>query len=197
MSYEAMYLTRRLKDLQSDAPDADLDWEAAIAFVNSLQNEDGGFIYKPGESKAGAVTNEAGEVTFRSYGSMTYAGLLSLIYADMDREDPRVRSAVDWAVAHWTLEENPGMGQEGLYYFYNVLTKALAAYGQDVLHTADGETLAWRPAVVRRLVSLQRIDEQGRGFWQNPEGRWWEQDPVLVTAYSLIALQIAMGTESR
>lgn len=195
LGYEAMALTRRLKDLQGDSPQADLDWEAAIAFVESLQNEDGGFFYKPGESKAGAATNTVGEVAFRSYGSMTYAGLLSLIYAEVDRDDPRVQSAVDWAVAHWTLEENPGMGQEGLYYFYNVLTKALAAHGRDVLSTADGSTLAWRPAIVERLLSLQRIDEQGRGYWQNLEGRWWEQDPVLVTAYALIALQVALGPE--
>lgn len=196
VGYEAMYLTRRLKDLQSGAPEAELDWDAAISFVSSLQNDDGGFIYRPGESKAGSVTNEAGEVTFRSYGSMTYAGLLSLIYADVDRDDPRVRSAADWAAAHWSLEENPGVGQEGLYYFYNVLAKALAAYGQDVLQTSDGASIAWRPALVRKLVSLQRIDEKGLGHWQNPEGRWFEQDPVLVTSYSLIALQIALGAEN-
>ncbi len=193
ISYEAMQLTRNLKDLEKSENAADLDWEAAEKFVSSLQNDDGGFIYKPGQSMAGAETNETGEVRFRSYGSMTYAGLLSLIYANIDKEDARVKSAFDWASRHWTLEENPGMGSEGLFYFYNVLSKALSAYGQDIIETETGTRINWREAMIQKLISLQKTDSAGNGYWENPEGRWWEQDKVLVSAYSLIALQLALG----
>lgn len=193
ISYEAMRLTQNLKDLEGKNDAADLDWEAAEKFVTSLVNHDGGFIYKPGQSMAGAETNETGEVRFRSYGSMTYAGLLSLIYAHVDKEDPRIQSAFEWSVNHWTLDENPGMGSEGLYYFYNVLTKSLSAYGQDTFETESGVRINWREAIIQKLISLQQTDDAGNGYWQNPEGRWWEQDKVLVSAYSLIALQLALG----
>jgi squalene-hopene/tetraprenyl-beta-curcumene cyclase len=194
VAYEAMKLTEQLEDLRKTTGDTDLDWDAAIAFASGLQNRDGGFIYAPGESKAGSVTNEQGEVRFRAYGSMTYAGLLSLIYAEVDRDDPRIKSAFDWATNHWSLEENPGMGSQGLYYFYNVLAKGLAVYGEEVFKTHSGKNIHWREDLIRKLVGLQRIDAKtGAGYWVNEEGRWWEQDPVLVTSYALIALEIASG----
>lgn len=193
VGYEAMALTRQLQDLRNSTGDTDLDWDAAIAFTSSIQNEDGGFIYAPGESKAGSITNAQGEVRFRSYGSMTYAGLLSLIYAEVDRDDPRIKSAFDWAVHHWSLEENPGMGAQGLFYFYNVLAKGLAVYGADVLKTETGKEIHWREELIRKLVGLQRIDPKtGDGYWVNEDGRWWEQDPVLVTSYALLALEMAL-----
>ncbi len=193
MAFEAMRLTEGPTDDDLEVR-VDLDWDAAIAFVEQLQNPDGGFIYKPGHSMAGAETNEVGEVTFRSYGSMTYAGLLSLIYADVHREDPRVQSAFDWSRRHWSLEENPGMGAQGLFYFYNVLSKALAAYGHTTFETEDGQIVNWRSALIQTLLNHQRIDpETGAGYWVNDAGRWFEADPVLVTSYSLIALQLALG----
>lgn len=202
VAYEAMRLTENIEDLRkSGDPRADLDWKAAQEFLDKIQqkpsatNDDnaGGFAYHPSESKAGTYTNEAGEIRFRSYGSMTYAGLLSLIYAEVGKEDGRVQSAFDWATKHWTLEENPGMGAEGLYYFYNVLSKALAACGQDALTLKDGSRINWRNELIRKLVGLQKIDPKtGNGYWVNESGRWWEADPVLVTSYSLLALEVAL-----
>lgn len=202
MAYEAMRLTENVEDLRADqGQHADLDWKAAEEFLAKIQNKAegtnddnaGGFAYHPGESKAGTLTNQQGEIRFRSYGSMTYAGLLSLIYAEVGKDDPRIQSALDWAEKHWTLDENPGMGSEGLFYFYNVLSKALAAYGKDQIHTADGQVLNWRAELIRKLVGLQKIDPKtGQGYWVNESGRWWEADPVLVTSYSLLALEIAL-----
>lgn len=210
IAYEAMRLTERVEDLRrSGEARADLDWDAALRFIQRIQNRPesndqpwaddspenyGGFIYRPDDSHAGAVTNAEGKIRFRSYGSMTYAGLLSFIYAKVDRDDPRVRSAFDWAVRHWSLEENPGMGKQGLYFFYNVLSKALSVYGQNQLVLTDGRTINWRNELIRKLLSLQKIEpETGHGYWVNDEGRWWENDPVLVTAYSMLALQAALG----
>lgn len=201
IAYEAMRLTQEADAAKkSGDKKSDLNWKAAQEFLGKIQNKGstnddnaGGFAYHPSESKAGTYTNEAGEVRFRSYGSMTYAGLLSLIYAEVGKNDPRVQSAFDWSTHHFSLAENPGMGQEGLYYFYNVLAKALAAYGQTEITLSDGRKVNWREELIRKLVGLQQIDPKtGEGFWVNPSGRWWESDPVLVTAYSIIALEIAL-----
>lgn len=208
IAYEAMRLTERVEELrrQGEAR-VDLNWEAARRFIERVQNrpesndqpwasddpaEYGGFAYKPDSSMAGSYTNEAGQVRLRSYGSMTYAGLLSFIYAEVDKNDPRVQSAFDWALKYWTLDENPGMGQQGLYYYFQTLAKALAVMNQDVLRLADERQINWREELIRKLVSLQRIDADGAGFWKNDEGRWWEADPVLVTSYCLLALDLAL-----
>ena len=206
IAYEAMRLTENVEDFRKDGEKkADLDWKAAQAFVSRIQNrpesnpaswatdapnEHGGFAYHPEESKAGTFTNAEGVVKFHSYGSMTYAGLLSFIYAEVDKTDPRVTSAFSWATKHWSLEENPGMGKQGLYYFYNVLSKGLAAFGKESF-TAKEKELHWREVIIKKLISLQKIDANGKGYWSNENSRWFEADPVLVTSYTLIALHIA------
>ena len=202
MAYEAMRLTQDVEDLRAAGEaKADLDWQAAQEFLAQVQNlkgvntnaymsadadNQGGFAYSPGAGAA--ITNADGTVTLRSYGSMTYAGLLALIYAQVDAQDVRVQSAKDWACRHWTLDENPGMGPEGLYYFFNVLTKCLKAAGDNTLTLPDGRTVAWREEVVRKLLALQKPE----GFWGNENNRWWEADPNLVTAYTLLALAAAL-----
>ena len=120
------------------------------------------------------------------------AGILSLIYAEVDRNDPRVQSAFDWSMKHWSLEENPGMGPQGLYYFYHIMTKCLAAFGRDVIPVRNAAPLAWRKAMLEKLITLQKIEEgAGTGYWLNDNNRWMESDPILVTAYTLIALDVA------
>lgn len=208
IAMEGMALTEGAEDFRTEGKRAEIDKQAAEDFITRIQNRKesndadwvsddpenaGGFAYHPEESKAGTLTAEDGTIHFRSFGSMTYAGLLSLIYADVDRSDPRIKSAIDWSVRYWNLEENPGMGAQGLYYFYNVLSKALAVYGQNPLPREDGTSINWRQELIKKLVSLQKIDENGNGYWVNEENRFWESDPVLVTGYTLIALQVALG----
>jgi squalene-hopene/tetraprenyl-beta-curcumene cyclase len=129
-------------------------------------------------------------ITLRRYGSMTYAGLLAMIYANISPEDVRVRSALDWCMKHWSLDENPGMGKDGLYFFYNVLARALDAADVDYIRLENGTDLDWREALANKLLSLQKIDSRGRGYWQNTDTRYWENDPVLATVYSILALQL-------
>ena len=209
IAYEAMRLTQGVEDLRADGERVDLDWQAAVQFVQRIQNlpefnplpwvsdapaDLGGFAYHPNETRAGTYADEEGVVRFRSHGSMTYAGLLSFIYAEVDRRDPRVQAAADWAIRHWTLEENPGAGQEGLFYYYNVLTKGLAVFGQHEFIRESGQPLNWRQEVIEQILTTQRVEEaSGMGYWLNDNGRYWENDPVLVTAYTLIALQLALG----
>ena len=116
-----------------------------------------------------------------------WAALLSLLCTGIDKADPRVQSALNGITGHWTLDEVPGLGQDNLYYFYIVLAKALALYGQDVLTLPDGRPINWRTELVGKLINLQKTDPKtGNGFWG-------DNDPVLATTYSLLALEIALN----
>ena len=42
----------------------------------------------------------------------------------------------------------------------------------------------WRSDLVTKLASMQKAD----GSWTNEHDRWYEGDPNLVTAYSLLAI---------
>ncbi|QDU40524.1 hypothetical protein Mal4_48820 [Maioricimonas rarisocia] len=179
--------------------------QKALIFVSRCQNlesehnttpfaskiDDGGFYYTPaagGTSQAG--TNPDGGL--RSYASMTYAGLKSMIYAGLTEDDERVQAAREWIGRHYTLEENPGMGQQGLFYYYHTFAKTLSVLGEDVLVDEDGTRHDWRAELTDRLVSTQ----QDNGSWVNPTDRWYEGDPNLVTAYALLALAYCDPPES-
>jgi squalene-hopene/tetraprenyl-beta-curcumene cyclase len=147
------------------------------------KNPDGGFYYtcaNGGESKAGETPNGG----LRSYASMTYAGLKSMIYAGVDRDDPRVKAAYDWIRKHYDLEVNPGIGKQGLYYYYQVMAKALDAMQLETLVEENGTSHPWRA----ELIDLLAEKQQPEGYWVNDETRWLEGDANLVTGYVLLAL---------
>jgi squalene-hopene/tetraprenyl-beta-curcumene cyclase len=198
---EAIYHSRHLVVDKNLAEARDLNWAAAIQFLQNCQNltaynkqpwasddpqNKGGFVYYPGHSMAGSVTNASGRVALRSYGSISYGGMLSYIYANLKREDPRVTAVFDWLRANYTLEENPGMGPQGLYYYLHTMTKALTAYGVEELELKDGRKLNWRKEVAMKLLNLQQRD----GSWSNDNARWWEKDPALVTSYAVLSLEM-------
>ncbi|HOK04113.1 MAG TPA: terpene cyclase/mutase family protein [Victivallales bacterium] len=207
---EALYLTEFLdkepysKD-PKDAEKSKLAWKNAVLFLSRLQNlpesndqvwvvkdkndpNYGGFVYKPDESKASLKFED--KKTLRSYGSMTYAGLKSMIYAKLSKDDPRVQAAVEWAAKNYTLDENPGMGPEGHFYYLNVFAKAHSVLGEDIIKTDKGEVHNWRVDLVKKLLELQK----GDGSWKNDKhGRWMESIPELVTAYSLLAMEAALA----
>jgi squalene-hopene/tetraprenyl-beta-curcumene cyclase len=120
----------------------------------------------------------------RSYGSMTYAGLKSMIYCGAKPDDPRVKAAVTWAKKHYTLDENPGMADAGLYYYYQLFAKALSAMNQPTIVDESGKSHDWRNELVTAIISRQQPD----GSWVNKNARWMEGDPNLVTGYALLAL---------
>lgn len=220
LAYEAMRLTESVEDQRKEEKRVDLDWEAAQKFLERVQNdsdintnstwaadeapEKGGFAYHPEQTRAGSTTNSTGAVKFRSMPGMTYAGMLSYIYADVDRADPRVKAAHHWIAENWNLNvgtRDPkkvaeNRAGEGLFYMYNVMSKGLSAYGNDVIVPPEGQPFSWRIALSERLIGLQKIDTTGKGYWINPVSRYWEGDPILVTAYSLIALENALAAES-
>lgn len=149
----------------------------------AAKNPDGGFYYTPaaGGSSMAGTTPDGG---LRSYGSMTYAGLKSMIYAGVSPDDPRVKAAVKWIGMHYDLTSNPGMGDAGLYYYYHTFAKALDAMKYDVFVDQQGAKHDWRAELRAELEHRQLPD----GSWVNEADRWMEGDPSLVTGYALLAL---------
>jgi squalene-hopene/tetraprenyl-beta-curcumene cyclase len=157
----------------------------------------GGAVYRPAESPDKTAAGEPVDISkkgkrgltgWRSYGSMTYQMFKGFIYAGLKKEDPGVSGALDWIGNNWTLEENPGIGDEGQYYYYRVFARAHRAFGEKLVAGHD-----WATELGDKLVRLQKAD----GSWANPNGRWMEDDPALATAYALEALSIAIEETGR
>ena len=186
-------------------------FQKALAFLSRTQNleatngaswagNDGGFVYTcanggesmaseyAGEGRYGEKLPEGTARSLRSYGSMTYAGFKSLLYAGLSPDDERVRAAFDWIRRHWTLDENPGLGEQGLYYYYHAMARALRVAQQDRVADVEGRVHNWREELVEALVARQRAD----GRWENRADRWLEGEAVLSTAYAVLALEEAL-----
>lgn len=195
-----VFMLEALRETGLPADDPAL--QKALVFVSRCQNldsefndqpwaekvDDGGFIYTAANGGS-SVAGEAPGGGLRSYGSMTYAGFKSLVYAGLTADDPRVEAALDYIKAHYTVEENPGLGQQGLYYYYQAFAKALAAIDEPTLTDASGTEHDWRADLIAALAERQGP----RGEWVNPADRFLEGDPNLVTGYALIALAATRG----
>jgi squalene-hopene/tetraprenyl-beta-curcumene cyclase len=120
----------------------------------------------------------------RSYAGMTYAGLKSMIHAGLTQDDPRVKAALEYIRNHYTLDENPGQGQRGLYYYYQTFAKAMALLGKPAMVDANGMEHNWRAELLAALAKRQ----QPNGSWVNRDDRFMEGDPNIVTAFGLLAL---------
>ena len=192
-------------------------FERALVFIQRTQmheavndmpyargSRQGGFIYSTsensqtigtGQSFAGVIEETLDDGTvisrLRAYGSMTYAGFKSYVYARLDRDDPRVLAAMDWITSNYTLQENPGVGSSGLYYYFVTFARALDARGQEELtiYTDEGEEPHdWANDLIDRLAELQNED----GSFKSVDDKWMENDPVLITAYGLLSLEHAV-----
>jgi len=179
-------------------PSTDPAVQNALTFISRCQNlesehnttpfatkvNDGGFYYTPaagGTSQSGLTDNGG----LRSYASMTYAGLKSMIYAGLEPDDQRVKAAKTWIREFYSLDENPGLGQQGLYYYYHTFAKTLSVLKVDEFEEADGTKHDWRSELASHLFASQ----EKNGSWVNKTDRWYEGDPNLVTAYGLLALK--------
>lgn len=151
---------------------------------------DGGFYYTPaagGNSQAGTTENGG----LRSYGSMTYAGLKSMVFAGLTPDDKRVHAALDWIKKHYTVQENPGLGSQGLFYYFHVFSKALSTMKLDQLTDDRGVQHDWRKDLAEHLMSIQ----QQNGSWLNKNDRWYEGDPNMATAFALMSLRYCDPTQ--
>ena len=151
---------------------------------------DGGFIYTAGSvgrgegskaARGGAnPPSTAGDNGLRSYAGMTYSGLKSMIYAQDHTRRPSPKAAIHYIKNHYTLEENPGQGQRGLYYYYQTFAKAMALLGSPTIMDNTGKEHNWRDDLVAALAKRQ----DANGSWVNRDDRFMEGDPNIVTSYA-------------
>ncbi|MCM8526472.1 MAG: terpene cyclase/mutase family protein [Lentisphaeraceae bacterium] len=211
MALEALYVTRDIEKEGAAARDIKTTLESfkmADEFLSRCQalpgtndqkwaksangDDIGGFIYSPDRVK---VEKDGTKSDHKVYGSMTYAGLKSMIYAGymkddkLNKEDPRVKAAVDWASKNYSVDKNPGVGTSGLFYYLQTFSKALQAYGSDSIKDGKGKEHFWRKDVLEKLISLQ----QAEGYWVNENGRWMENVPEMVTAFALSTVNEALA----
>lgn len=153
---------------------------------NALKDPDGGFFYSvAGEGSSAAGKSDEGAL--RSYGAMTYTGLKSMIYAGLKADDKRVQAATKWLKKNYSVEQNPGMGQAGVYYYYNTFAKALDTLGGDTFEDEKGVKHNWREELIAELAKRQAEN----GSWSNTDKRWMEGDANLSTGFALLALSYA------
>jgi len=205
--------TQMMLDAMHDAGVSQDDpaMQRALAFVARTQNRkasnpaswaqdgsgDGGFVYSPANGGESFASDAAGEGRYgekmatrslRSYGSMTYAGFKSMLYAGLSKDDPRVKDALAWISRHYTFEENPGLGQQGYYYYIHAMSRALHA--SRLATVTDHASVAhdWRSELIDALAARQRDD----GSWKNGTERWEESNEQLATIYAVLALEEAL-----
>jgi squalene-hopene/tetraprenyl-beta-curcumene cyclase len=155
----------------------------------AAKNNDGSFIYTGANGGENRRTDGEGRMTdMGGYGSMTYAGIKSMIYCGVGKDDPRMKKALEWIAKNYTLEMNPGMpeanSQRGLYYYYHTFAKCMDALGDDTFTDAKGVKHDWRADLQAAIIKRQKPD----GSWTNGTVNWMEGDANLDTGYTLMAL---------
>lgn len=185
----------------SGASKADPAFQRALSFLSRSQNlpgefndldyakkagdeDKGGFVYNVAAANDTKSDKRSATGGLRSEGGMTYSGLKSFLYAGVSKDDPRVKAAIGWIRRHYTLKENPGLGQAGLYYYYHVFAKAMHALGEDPFVDAKGVKHDWRKELFETLKEKQKAD----GSWANDNKAFAENLPELATAFAVLAL---------
>lgn len=167
-----------------DSPDAR---HHALAFLGRCQNDDGGFRFLPLKddplNKAGV---DGGGVP-RSYGTATADGILALLACGIAHDEPRVQHAIRWLDSHPSLNSVPGLDSETatvshaadalLFYYYAALADVVAKF-------PDSAVAGQGKEIKSRLVTLQHAD----GSWGNPNSLMREDDPLIATAFAIVAL---------
>ena len=193
------YMIEALRAVETPASDPAI--QRALVFISRCQNldskyndtqfadkvDDGGFYYEIPTTKIDPSTSEERFTPnggLRSYGSMGYTGLKSMIFAGLTKEDPRVKAAKQWIQDHYSVEKNPGMGSAGLYYYYHTFAAALDAAGLKTVADSVGKEHDWKADLVAELAERQNED----GSWSNDNQRWFENDKNLATSFALMAL---------
>lgn len=191
------YVLEALHALDVEASDPAV--QRALVFISRCQNlksphndlplaakvNDGGFFYTlPTEEELESAKGDGSEGGLRSYGSMTYSGLKSMIYAGLNEDDIRVKSALVWIGKNYLLDSNPGLGSAGLFYYFHTFATTMKAAKVDTFTDSEGKRHDWRAELIAELAKRQNED----GSWTNANQRWLENDENLSTSFALMAL---------
>jgi squalene-hopene/tetraprenyl-beta-curcumene cyclase len=175
---KALTFVKRCQNFKGEG--SDQPWQSKV--------NDGSFIYSAAAGGQTKVQDQpSADGGLPGYGSMTYAGIKSMIYCGVSKDDERVKRAYEWIQKHYSVEKNPGMpdvrAKWGLFYYYHTMAKTLDLMGVDEVQDANGQKHDWRAEITAALARLQKPD----GSWVNND-HWMESDPNLITGYALMAL---------
>ncbi|HXG60955.1 MAG TPA: prenyltransferase/squalene oxidase repeat-containing protein [Planctomycetota bacterium] len=175
----------------------DPEFVAALKKAGLSVGDDGGLYYAPvadGSIQKAGTRKIADREVIQSYGSMTYDGIKTYLYAGLRKDSPEVKAAIDWVRKNYSIESHPGFAFDatqrhhlrGLYYYYLVMARALDAYGERPFETFDGRKRDWPVELAEQLLKTVRESK----MWKNDNPGWYEGDPVLTTSYVLSTLDI-------
>jgi len=163
---------------------ADDEYNALPYAAKASADDKGGFVYNLADANNDKSPKRTADGGLRSEGGMSYAGLKSFLYAGVGKDDKRVKAAVDWVRRHYTVTENPGQKDAGLYYYYHTFAKAMDALGEDMFADAKGVQHDWRQELFDELKKKQKEN----GSWANTNGAFLENMPELATAFAILAI---------
>lgn len=81
-----------------------------------------------------------------------------MIFAGVSKDDPRVKAATSFLRKHYDLESNPGVGQQGLFYYYHTMAKSLDTLGDATFADEAGKDHKWKDELRMKLAQLQLAD---------------------------------------
>lgn len=190
-------MTRRaLQALAASSPPDDPALAAGLAFTlacRAAPSPDGGrgFVYSPAElalnkgALAEGVDQAQTPADQKGYGSATADGLLALLACGRDAADPDAQAAQAWIQAHHQPDRNPGLedapiaayGPAMRFYYRATVAESAAALSTTLSAPA-------RQGLLAAILAEQRAD----GRWQGELALQKEDDPVIATALSILAL---------
>ena len=174
---KALVYVSRCQNLKSEFNDQ--------PFATKTAEEDaGGFVYNPADQDNDKSAKRTDAGGLRSEGGMTYAGLKSFLYAGVGKDDPRVKAAISWVRKNYSVTENPGLKDSGLFYYYQTFAKAMDVLGEDPFVDVKGAKHDWKQELFDQLKKTQQAD----GSWKNANPAFLEGVPELATAFALMAL---------
>jgi hypothetical protein len=161
-------------------PASDPVFARARVFVQRCQNPDGGFFF----STVVLDANKAGQdgAQYRSYGTTTADGILALLALGTAPENDRVQAARRWLTAHDRPDGATGFA--GLA--YQRWTAGLRFY----YAAASAEVFGKRS---EDLSASLAATQRGDGSWRNTENLVKEDDPLIATAFAVMALECGAG----
>jgi squalene-hopene/tetraprenyl-beta-curcumene cyclase len=165
-----------------------------------LPFKDGGFAFSPRSSKVESPPERLANMTlYPSYGSATADGLRTLVLVDGSATHKRAIAALQWLARHYGFEGVPGLpvdgptpwGQALFYYYSHSLARALcnSRVARIISKDENGDEIAhyWPAELIRELARRQLQD----GSWKNRSPLMGEDNPIIATAFSLLALDAA------
>jgi len=149
---------------------------------------DGGFFFQPEKN---ALSNKAqwedeSGIQPRSYGTPTCDGLSLMIAAGVGLGEVRVQKAVEWLTKNSQVDSVSGFDKtppelgwkEGLmYYYFRGLSRVNPLLPDEFKRKQRNDLL-------HQLLKLQSKE----GFWENSFTSMREDDPLIATCFSLIAI---------